>query len=265
MEISTNIKLLIKKYNFKAQKHLGQNFLVNFSALHFISDYITKEPNRTYIEIGPGFANLTREVSKKAKFIYAIEKDERFKKFYEDYPIENVEFIISDALKINFDDFDAIELYGNIPYYITSDLVMKIARSKIERSVILLQDEFAKRLLAKPSTKEYGSITVFTQYFFDVAFVKRFPPNFFFPPPNVYSTLIELRRKRSYKESIEDFLTFIHRAFSFRRKKLITNLKTYYDKDFSSIFKNLNIEETTRPEELTVEKYFEIYENVVKF
>ena len=265
MEISREVRLLIGEYNFKPVKNLGQNFLVSASALNFIVEAIAPEKDKTYIEVGPGFAILTKEVAKQARFIYAIEKDERFKEFYDENPVHNVRFIIGDALQEDFDKYGANEIFGNIPYYISSSLILKIARSKINRAILLLQDEFAKRILASHNTKEYGSITVATQFFFDVKFLKRFPPSFFFPRPDVYSTLIELKRVHTYNPSDEAFLEFIHKVFNHRRKKLISNLRGVYGMDFSDVFKMLGINESARPEDLTKEKYFELYENMVKF
>lgn len=265
MEISREVRLLISEYKFKPVKHLGQNFLVSASALNFIVDAIAPEKDKTYIEVGPGFSILTKEVSKRAKFIYAIEKDERFREFYSENPIDNVQFIIADALQEDFDRLGADEIFGNIPYYISSLLLLKIARSKINRAVLLLQDEFAARILASHNTKEYGSITVAIQFFFDVKFLKRFPPSFFFPRPDVYSTLIELKRVRAYDPTDEAYIEFIHKVFNHRRKKLISNMKSLYGVNFVELFKSLDIDESARPDDIAQDKYFELYENMVKF
>jgi 16S rRNA (adenine1518-N6/adenine1519-N6)-dimethyltransferase len=259
MEISREVKLLIDKYNFKASKRLGQNFLVSSSALNFIVEAIKPSKEKTYIEIGSGFALLTREVAKYAGHIYAIELDERFKPYYDENPIPNVTFIMGDALNIDFDNFHADEIYGNIPYYITSDLVMKVARSSLSRAILLVQDEVARRLASNVSQKEYGSITVFTKYFFDVKFLKRFPPSFFIPRPDVYSSLIELKRIRAYFPEDNEFMSFVHKAFNRRRKKLLTTLKEFYNFDFLQVFRKYNINENARPEELDVEDFLKIY------
>lgn len=259
MEISREVKLLIDKYNFRASKRLGQNFLVSSSALNFIVEVINPSKEKKYIEIGPGFALLTREVAKYGGHIYAIELDERFKRYYEENSIPNVTFIIGDALKTDFDSFYADEIYGNIPYYITSDLIMKIARSRISRAILLVQDEVAKRLTSGVSSKEYGSITVFAKFFFDVKFHKRFPPSFFIPRPDVYSSLIELNRIRFYSPEDDEFLTFVHRAFNHRRKKLLTTLKEFYNLDFSQAFRKYSINENARPEDLNVDDFLKIY------
>ncbi|MEF3244963.1 MAG: 16S rRNA (adenine(1518)-N(6)/adenine(1519)-N(6))-dimethyltransferase RsmA [Caldisericaceae bacterium] len=265
MEISQQLKILIEKYGFNVKKNLGQNFLVASSAINFIANAVCSGPKENYIEVGPGFAFLTKEVAKKANFVFAIEKDKSFLEFYKDLSLPNVQFIIDDALNVNYDEFNVQELFGNIPYYISSDLIIKIAKSKIVRAVLLLQDEFAQRIIAKPNTKEYSSITVLTHFFFQTTFIKRFPPSFFFPRPNVYSTLVELRRIREYDSNLEDFLVFIHRAFFSKRKKLLSNLKKFYKGDFSSIFSELDINVLARPEDITEETYFKIYENMIKF
>lgn len=259
MEISREVKLLIEKYNFKASKRLGQNFLVASSALNFIVEAINPTKDKSYIEVGPGFAFLTKAVAERAKHVYAIELDERFKPYYNENSIPNATFIIGDALRANFNDFDAQELFGNIPYYITSELIMKIARSNLKRAVLLLQDEFSRRLVSNPSLKEYGSITVFIKFFFEVRFLKRFPPSFFIPRPDVYSSLVELNRVREYKEDYEGFLRFVHSAFNKRRKKLLSTLNEIYEFDFFPIFEKFGVNENSRPENISVEEFFEIY------
>ncbi len=259
MEISREVKLLIDKYNFKASKRLGQNFLVSSSALNFIVEAINPSKDESYIEIGPGFAFLTRNIAQFSKHIYAIELDKRFVQFYEENPIPNVSFILADALTVDFNQFDASEIYGNIPYYITSELIMKVAKSKLSRAVFLVQDEFAKRLVSNIKTKDYGSITVFAKFFFEVKFHKRFPPNFFIPRPDVYSSLIELKRIREFRETYQGFLQFVHKAFNRRRKKLLTTLSEFYNFDFSKIFKDLGLNENVRPEDVSVDEFFAIY------
>ncbi|BAL80553.1 16S rRNA (adenine(1518)-N(6)/adenine(1519)-N(6))-dimethyltransferase RsmA [Caldisericum exile] len=259
MEISREVKLLIDKYNFKASKRLGQNFLVSSSALNFIVEALTPSKDKSYIEVGPGFAFLTKSVAQFSRHIYAIELDKRFEPFYNENPIQNVTFILGDALSIDFNQFDATEIYGNIPYYITSDLIIKVAKSKLKRAVFLVQDEFAKRLISNVSTKEYGSITVFTKFFFEVSFLKRFPPSFFIPRPDVYSSLIELKRIREFNPVYEDFLQFVHRAFTQRRKKLLTTLKASYNFDFSKVFSEIGLTENARAEDVSVDEFFTIY------
>jgi len=265
MEISREVKLLIDKYNFKASKRLGQNFLVSSSALNFIVEALNPSKEKNYIEIGPGFALLTREVAKYAGHIYAIELDERFKPYYDENPIPNVTFIMEDALNIDFDNFHADEIYGNIPYYITSDLVMKVARSSLSRAVLLVQDEVATRLTSNVSEKAYGSITVFTKFFFEVKFLKRFPPSFFIPRPDVYSSLIELKRIKTYLPDDDAFLEFVHSAFNHRRKKLISNLKDLYNIDFLPIFDALHLSPNVRPDGVSKDEYIALFNEIRKF
>ncbi len=241
---------------------MGQNFLIKESALYFIRNSILPEKSKTYIEVGPGFMFLTELVAKEAKKIIAIEKDRRFAKYYKEIQNTNIEVVFEDALKVNFDAFEAEELFGNIPYSITTNLIVKITKSKrIKRSILLLQKEFAQRLLSPPGTKEYGAITVFVDFFFKKRFLKTFPPHFFYPKPKVSSSLIELRQK-TVKESIDRDLLFevVRAAFSKRRKQIVNSLSSVFEKEtVIKALKEAKIDFSRRAETLNLEDFERIY------
>ncbi len=263
MELSKQVKLLIKTYKIFPSKKLGQNFLIKETALSFIKDSISPEQSKKYIEIGPGFLFLTEKVSPYVKEIFAIEKDKRFIPFYEEHTIENVKIIINDALKIKFDEFDADELFGNIPYNISTDLILKIIESKkIKRAVLLLQKEFAMRILSDVGGKNYSSITVLIDFFFDKKFLKTFPPHFFYPKPGVSSTLIELRKKKLNEEIDQElFFEIVRSAFAQRRKKIVNTLSTRFDREkVQKALKLSGIAFNRRAETLTLNDYKNLYE-----
>jgi len=262
MELSKRVKLLIKEYKIFPSKIMGQNFLIKESALQFIKNSISPERSKIYIEVGPGFMFLTEIVAKNAKKIIAIEKDERFMQYYKEIHSPNIEVIFQDALKVDFDIFEAEELFGNIPYNITTDLIVKITKSKkIKRSILLLQKEFAQRLLSYPGTKEYGAITVFVDFFFEKRFLKTFPPHFFYPKPKISSTLIELKQK-IVKEDVdrEFFFQIVRAAFGKRRKQIVNSLSSVFDKRIViSALNEANINPSRRAETLTLEDFKKIY------
>ena len=241
---------------------MGQNFLIKESALQFIKNSISPEKSKTYIEVGPGFMFLTELVARDAGKIIAIEKDKRFAEYYKEIKNTNIKIIFEDALKVDFDSFEAEELFGNIPYSITTNLIIKITKSKkIKRSILLLQKEFAQRLLSFPNTKEYSAITVFVDFFFEKRFLKTFPPHFFYPKPKISSSLIELKQK-SIEEDIdrELFFRIVRAAFSKRRKQIANSLSSAFDKEaVVNALKEADIDPLRRAETLDLKDFKRIY------
>ncbi len=265
MEISEQVRLLIKKYSLYPSKRLGQNFLIDRSAIFYIRDAINPASGRTYLEIGPGFLFITNSVAERAKKIIAIEKDKRFEPYYEDARHENIEIVMQDALKVDFSQWDVEELFGNIPFNISSPLIVKIAKIKtINRAVLLFQKEFAKRLLAGPGNKDYGSITIFTDFFFKKQFLKTFPPHFFYPMPLVSSTLINLVRRTDIQVVNEDLLfRIVKGAFSKRRKTLFNALKEDFDGDIlKKAIINTGLPIEIRGENLSLEEFIRVSKNL---
>ncbi len=268
MGLFKELKILINEYKINPSKRMGQNFLIENSALEYIKNTIAPNKDKSYIEIGPGFLFLTKKVAQYAKEIIAIEKDKRFEPFYRENTPENVKIIINDALKENFSSFAATELFGNIPYNISTDLLIKIANEKnITRSVLLLQKEFAMRLLALPGSKTYSAITVFIDFFFEKKFLKTFPPHFFYPRPKISSTLIEIRKKR-IDETIDTELLFkiVRTAFGKRRKKIINPLSEIFGKEKAlEAINYANIPESARAENLDTKAFLLLYEFFKKY
>ena len=157
------------------------------------------------------------------------------------------------------------ELFGNIPFNISSPLIVKIAKTKtINRGVLLFQKEFAKRLLAGPGNKDYGSITIFTDFFFKKQFLKTFPPHFFYPMPLVSSTLINFVR-RTDTQSVNENLLFciVKGAFSKRRKTLFNALKKDFDGDIlKNAIINAGLPIEIRGENLSLEEFIRVSKNL---
>jgi 16S rRNA (adenine1518-N6/adenine1519-N6)-dimethyltransferase len=262
MGIQQNIKLLIEKYRIFPLEKLGQNFLINRQALNLIVETINPDPQKTYIEIGPGFLHLTNLMAERAKEIFAIEKDKRFKRFYDEIASKNIKIIFADALKTDLSVFDACEVYGNIPYYISSDLIIKIGKNtNIKRAIFLLQKEYAKRVLSYKNSKQYSSLTIVVDFFFNKNYIKTFSPNSFYPKPSIHSTLIELNRKYDYQDiNTQDFLKFIKTAFSMRRKKLYNNLKKQFEeRNLLIAMEKASINLDARAENLDINEYIRLY------
>lgn len=265
-------KDIINKYNFKLTKSLGQNFLVDNNILSKIVNSAEITDEDTIIEIGTGIGTLTKELAQRAKKVIAIEIDTNLLKILEETLSEygNVKIINQDILKTDIKKIleennikGAIKVVANLPYYITTAILMKFLESgvDIDSFVVMIQKEVANRILAKPSTKEYGSLTVAIQYYANSFIVSNVPKSAFIPEPNVDSSVIklEIKKERDVKVNNEKlFFDVVRGSFSKRRKTILNSLSTYkeFNKDIVvSALLNSNIDAKRRGETLTINEF----------
>ena len=255
---------LIKGYNFK--KKFGQNFLKDENVLRNIVEKSVVDKDTLVIEIGIGAAYLTYYLSEKAMYVLGYEIDESLKEIIEKQleTRENVEIIYNDFLKSNpiedikKYDFKKLYVVANLPYYITTPIITKLIEDKIpvEKIVVMVQKEVGDRFNAKPNSKEYNSLTIFLNYYFDIRKLMDVSRNSFVPKPNVDSAIIEFKRHNKYKVNNEEFFfKLVRDSFKFKRKNLKNNLKEYdlekIEKSLEKLDKNL----TFRAESLTIEDF----------
>ena len=219
-------------YKFDYKKNLGQNFLQDKNIIDKIVNAPDYGDNNLVIEIGPGAGALTKELLKKVDRAILYEVDTRLEKILnkELSTFVNYELIFDDFLNrdVNKDiskyDFDNLYIVANLPYYITTPIITKIINDKIPTNeiVIMIQKEVADRFSAKPGSKEYGQITVFLNYFFDIDNVCNVSKNCFFPKPNVDSAVIKMKRKESndYIKNFDVFNKLVKDSFRFKRKTI---------------------------------------------
>ncbi len=242
-DIATPIrtKEILKKYGFSFKKSLGQNFLIDTNILNRIVDFAELTDNSGAIEIGPGIGALTEQLAKRSKKVTAFEIDQRLLPILADTlsPYDNVKIIHEDILKANvgqviaeeFTDIQDLMVVANLPYYVTTPIILKLLSENlpIRGIVCMLQKEVADRIAAKPSTKEYGSLSIAIQYYTTAETVMIVPKTVFMPQPNVDSAVIRLtkREKPIVEVRDEDFLFTITRAsFAQRRKTILNNLSS---------------------------------------
>lgn len=214
----------------RAKKSLGQHFLIDERVLRRIVDYAGIQPEDAVLEIGPGPGNLTRALSERAREVVAIEVDAALARALEREMPENVRVVHADAVKAEWPPFDL--QVSNLPYQVSSPILFKLLDTPGWRGgVLLVQKEFADRLVAKPGTKEYGRLTVGCALHADVERLERVPPGAFHPPPRVTSAVIRLTPRpppfpiRSPRHA-ELYLGAAHAAFTNRRKKLANALQS---------------------------------------
>ena len=258
---------LIKDYNFK--KKFGQNFLKDENILRNIVEKSEVDKDTLVIEIGIGAAYLTYYLSEKAKNVLGYEIDESLKEIIKKQleTRDNVEIIYNDFLKSNPSldikkyDFKKLYVVANLPYYITTPIITKLIEDKIpvEKIVVMVQKEVGDRFNAKPNSKEYNSLTIFLNYYFDIKKLMDVSRNCFIPKPNVDSTIIEFKRHNKYKANNEDlFFKLVRDSFKFKRKNLRNNLKGYDLEKIENILKTINKDLTVRAESLTIEDFIYI-------
>lgn len=217
---------------------LGQNFLVDDQARHRIADALGNVSSRTVIEIGPGHGAITDILASRAKRLVAVELDcalapeLRFR--FREQP--HVEIVEADVLTVNLAQFaepeGTVDVVGNLPYYITSDILLHLFSSavagKLGRAVLMMQREVGERVAAAPGVKDYGLLSATTQMYAEVEHLFTLPPSAFSPPPDVFSSVVRLHFRPRFAElgvDAKGFDRFLKQAFAQKRKTLKNNLQ----------------------------------------
>jgi 16S rRNA (adenine1518-N6/adenine1519-N6)-dimethyltransferase len=213
--LTTWTKKILRENGFKPRKKLGQNFVVDPLLLREVVSNV--DDGSDAIEVGCGIGTLSISLIEKTRLLLCIEIDERLCSIAK-YIVEDARFIVlnADALKT---PFTRKILVSNVPYYITSDLLVKIARENtVEKAVLTLQREVAGRLVAKPGSEQYGRLTVLASIVFNIKLGNAYPPSSFYPKPEVSHRLVVLTRKRVYSEEVRALEEVTRLFFSQRRR-----------------------------------------------
>ncbi len=260
------------EHNFK--KKFGQNFLTDKGTIGKIANCTDIDKDTLVIEIGPGSGNLTSYLVELAGMVIAYEIDTDLKKILEDKfkNTDNLEIIyedflqrdvMTDILKFNY---KKIYVVANIPYYITTPIMKKIIDLKVEvqKIVVMVQKEVGERFTAQPKTRAYGSITVYLNYYFNIKRLFVVSRNSFIPKPNVDSIVLLFERKKvsNLVNNEELLLKLIKDAFKYKRKTLRNNLKNYDLEKINKVLNKYNIDLNVRAEELPLELFIEISNNL---
>lgn len=253
------------RFNFK--KRYGQNFLQNNNIINNIVESLSATKDDLVIEIGPGGGALTKVLKSKNLRILCYEIDTDVKVYLDSLVDENLSVIYDDFLKRNINDdlkkYDYNNLYiiGNLPYYITTPIITKIIIDDIRPSemVFMVQKEVADRFSALPKTREYGSISVFLNYFFDIKKMFVVSKGNFYPVPNVDSAVIKFSRKEDILPvDINKFNKIVRDSFKFKRKNLRNNLTGYDKEKINSILSDHGLSLDNRAEDLGYEVFVDI-------
>ena len=256
------------------KKSLGQNFIVDLKVLDRMSEIAELSKNDEVLEIGAGLGTLTTYLAVRAKRVVAIEKDKRLFESMRSsiYHLPNLELILGDALKINFREFftgNKMKVISNLPYSISSPILIKLLEQRdiFSLLIIMIQREVGERITAKPGGRDYGSISVLLQTFFDISIELLVHPEAFWPKPKVDSVVLKLVPLTNPKINIPDeklFKTIIRAAFSSRRKILANSLRSLFPKDeVEEILKTAEIDRKRRAETLSIEEFGRLTEEAL--
>ena len=262
------VKELLHIYDAAALKKYGQNFLIDEGVLQKISAS-QKDKNNVVIEIGPGLGSLTRYLVQDYKQVLAYEIDPKMVKIIND-TLPSVDIIQGDFLKQNI-SADITKYFketpciiSNLPYYITTPIILKIVADlkTIKNMTFMMQREVAQRIMASPNSKEYGSLSVYLQVYFQISKVIDVSPHAFYPQPDVSSTVLSFERRSEPLYNIKDhnkFQEILRMLFQQRRKTLYNNLKTHISKEqIEDVLSNLSLKMNVRSEELSIKTIVDI-------
>lgn len=282
MSLYEETKFIMKQNNIVANKSLGQNFLIDENVVDTIVDSANITNKDLIIEIGPGLGTLTSKLLEKAGKVICVELDpkmvkiltERFKLY------TNFEIINEDILKVNLKEIieknkkeglESAKVVANLPYYITTPIIMKLLEDKleIESITVMIQKEVAERLAETPGGKETGSITYAIWYYTEPKIVLEVPKDSFIPEPEVTSSVIKFNILKNPRIQVEDekkFFKTIKIAFMQKRKTLVNALVNgglFKNKeDAEKCLETLGIDKKIRGEKLTLEQYNEISKQI---
>ena len=269
-------RFIMKKYNIKANKNLGQNFLINEEVVTNIVDCSNIDKQDLVIEIGPGLGTLTKYLLEKAGKVICIELDTKMLQILEDRfsLYDNFELINNDVLKVDLKNIiekekaegkiKNVKIVANLPYYITTPIIMKLLEEELELEsiTVMIQKEVADRLIAIPGEKNTGAITYAVYYYATSEAIMEVPNSSFIPEPAVTSKVIKLNIRKEpivTPKNKEKMFKVIKCAFMQKRKTLLnslTNNKIFENKNQGiELLKSLQINENIRPEELTLEQF----------
>lgn len=277
------IKEIMEKSGFRFSKSLGQNFLIDENILDKMIKGSLIDKDTNIIEIGPGFGTLTQRLLMSAKKVVAIEIDKTAVPILQDNlsEFDNLKIINDDVLKCDLkkiidDEFGGgqVRIVANLPYYITTPIIMHILESHLnaESLCIMIQKEVAERIMAKPSTKDYGALSVAVNYYAEPRMICTVPPSSFIPMPKVSSAVISLDIRQNPPVDVKDekdYFKVVKASFGQRRKTLLnalsgSSLIPMSKAEIMACLQRIGIDEKRRGETLSLKDFADITNEIFK-
>lgn len=267
------IKENLEKGNFNLKKKFGQNFIIDENIIDSIINKAEIDATTLVLEIGPGAGSLTYKLAKKAKNVLCYEIDVTLKEILKNnlQEFNNVDIIYEDFLKtdvinqIKKYNFEKLYVVANLPYYITTPILIKLIEDQItvDKIVVMVQKEVGDRFKAKPNSRDYNSLSVYLNYYFNVKKLLDVSRNVFIPKPNVDSIVVEFTKKERKKLKDEQlFFKLVRDSFKQKRKNLRNNLNGYDLDKIEEVLRKYNFDLTTRAEQLDIDIFIDIANNL---
>ena len=285
MSVYEETQAILNTYKIQANKSLGQNFLIDDCVIEKIIESSNIEKEDLIIEIGPGLGVLTERLLKKSNNVVVIELDKKMIEILQNRFClnRNLEIINNDVLKVDLEkliknkkeqtNINKVKIVANLPYYISTPIIMKLLENRLEISeiIVMVQKEVAQRLGAETGTREAGAITYAVEYYAQATPIIDVPKESFIPSPKVESQVIKLEVRQNPKIEVEDeklLFNIIQKSFIQRRKTLsnalINNRILDSKEEVEKMFKTLEIPSNVRGEKLTLEEFGKIANYVYK-
>lgn len=268
------LKEVMEKNEFNLKKFYGQNFIVDENIIDSIITKSEIDKNTLVVEIGPGAGSLTYKLSKAAKRVLCYEIDNSLEPVLKENlkGCRNIDIIFQDFLKCDLKkdlknyNYKKLYVVANLPYYITTPIILKIIEESIDidKIVVMVQKEVGNRFKAKPNTRDYGSLSVFIKYYFDVKKIMDVSKNVFIPKPNVDSIVVEFTKASNDYElnNLELFFKLVKDSFKQKRKTLKNNLSTYDLEKINAVLNKHGLDLSARAEQLSIDIFVEIANNL---
>lgn len=279
-------RALLNQYGFDFKKSLGQNFLIDVNIINKIIDASNIDKSTGIIEVGPGMGSLTEQLAKHAKKVMSFEIDHRLIPVLKETlaPYDNVTIINEDILKADIasavsehlNDCDKIMVVANLPYYITTPILLNLMQQDIpiDGYVVMMQKEVGERLNAEVGTKAYGSLSIVTQYYTETSKVLTVPKTVFMPPPNVDSIVVKLMQRETPLVDVDDeeaFFKLAKAAFAQRRKTINNNYQNFFrdgkqhKESILNWLEKAGIDPRRRGETLSIQDFAMLYKEMDNF
>ena len=272
--IPSNTIEVLQKYHFNFQKKFGQNFLIDTHVLEKIMNAAQISKDDCVVEVGPGIGTMTQYLAERAGHVVAVEIDKALIPILSDTlsAYDNVEVINEDILKVDLNRLvqeknggRPIKVVANLPYYITTPIIMGLFESHVplQSITIMVQKEVADRMQVGPGTKDYGALSLAVQYYAKPEIIANVPPNCFMPRPKVGSAVIKLTRYEKPPVDVKDeglMFRLIRASFNQRRKTLVNGIRNSGDfslskEEIEDVFNRCDLPLNIRGEALTLEQF----------
>lgn len=256
------IKAMLVQLEMKPLKTLGQNFLVSERVVTAICKKVKSLEPKSLLEIGPGLGALTRALLVYDLIPVVIEFDRKIAEYWRTQKLEVIE---GDALRIDYSILKHDVLVSNLPYQISSSLVIELSiyHNTFENLILMFQKEVAQRLMAAARSEHYGLLSVIAQNFWEMENLVEAGPKDFYPPPKIVSRVVTFKRKESNLKERKKFLSFVKVAFSQRRKKMTSNLKAWPQTiNLLQYLSEMGFNDNTRAEELSAKQFAQLFEKL---